>query len=64
MRNCRPSGRRVRDATLTRAGVTDETLPRKSVAGAEHLPHDVTRTQFGVYGYNAPSHIHQLESRI
>jgi len=30
--NCRPSGRRVRDVTRTRAGVTDEPLPRKSVA--------------------------------
>ena len=32
MRNCRAPERRVRDVTRTRAGVTDETLPRKSVA--------------------------------
>jgi hypothetical protein len=33
MFNCRETERFVRDVTRTRAGVTDETLPRKKVAG-------------------------------
>jgi len=32
MRNCRAPRCRVRDVTQTRAGVTDETLSRKSLA--------------------------------
>jgi hypothetical protein len=35
MRNCRAPERRVRDVTQTRAGVTDETLQWKGVAGVQ-----------------------------